>query len=188
MQLNSLNSKYQDNQTSYGYISVINHWLIAALVILMLILGLSLEFADLGSLKRNVLSLHKSLGALVLIFGAWRVLWRLFNGFPSHNFAIKPWQKGAAKFTHILLLLSIIIMPFSGYIMTEAAGRPVNVFMLFSLPPIPDSRSLKEAAQLVHTLCAYTLCGLLLAHVMGALVHQFKDKLPMLQRMLGKTN
>lgn len=182
----SSNSKYKDSPTSFGYISVVNHWLIAVLVITMLILGLSLEFADLGSQKRNVLSLHKSLGALVLIFGTWRVLWRTFHGFPSRDFEIKKWQESAAKFTHILLLLSMIIMPFSGYIMTEAGGRPVNVFMLFSLPPIPDSRYLKEIAELTHTICAYSICGLLIAHIGGALKHQFKDKLPMLQRISGK--
>jgi cytochrome b561 len=178
--------QYKDSPTSFGYISVINHWLIAMLVITMLILGLSLEYADLGSQKRNVLSLHKSIGALVLIFACWRVLWRVFNGFPARNFTIKQWQSNAAKITHILLLISIIIMPLSGYIMTEAGGRPVNVFMLFSLPPIPDSRYLKEVAELVHTICAYGICGLLTAHIFGALSHQFKDKLPTFQRIFGK--
>ncbi|MCF2947831.1 cytochrome b [Paraglaciecola aquimarina] len=181
-----LDPKYKDNPNSYGYISVINHWLIAVLVIVMLFLGLSLEFADLGSQKRNMLSLHKSLGAIVLILGTWRVLWRVFNGFPARNFAIKHWQQNAAKFTHILLLLSLIIMPLSGYVMTEAAGRPVNVFMLFSLPPIPDSRYLKEVAELIHSICAYSICGLLIAHIGGALCHQIVDKKPILKRMLFK--
>lgn len=179
------NNKYKDGPSHFGMISIINHWLVAALVIAMLALGLSLEFADLGSQKRNVMSLHKSLGAIVLIFGTWRVLWRIFNGFPSRNFHIRKWQHSTADMVHILLLCALIIMPLSGYIMTEAGGRPVNVFMLFSLPPIPDSRHLKEITETVHSICAYSICGLLLLHIGGALKHQLVDKLPIFQRIFG---
>lgn len=65
----------------YDFISRLNHWIIAISMIGMLLFGLYLAY---GALEREargpLIEIQRSVGILVLIYGAWRVAWRMISG------------------------------------------------------------------------------------------------------------
>lgn len=84
--------------TTYGTTSRINHWIIAIAMIGMPGLGLYLEFGGLGREAKGPLrNIHKAVGVLVLLFGAWRVAWRLLKGFPAAASSVPAWQEMASR-------------------------------------------------------------------------------------------
>jgi cytochrome b561 len=119
--------------TTFDAISRFNHWIVAIAMIGMLGFGLYLENIDLArSVKGPLIGLHKSMGVLILIYGIWRVGYRLRQGFPEALGHAPAWQEIAAKTVHWTLLAGVIIMPLSGLVMSVFGGRPVNVFDILS--------------------------------------------------------
>jgi cytochrome b561 len=61
---------------------------------------------------------------------------------------------------------------------------PVDFFGLFALDlPITDSKALSGFGHEGHEILTKPLVILIFLHVLGALKHQFMDRLPFLQRM-----
>jgi cytochrome b561 len=130
-------------------------------------------------------TLHKSLGAVILVVAALRLLWRLFNPAPPLPADMPGWQKGIAHATHWLLYLAFFAVPFSGWIMSSAYGRPVEVFGLLTLPDLvsPD-KALGGLMDDLHMIFAYTLAALVVIHIGAALQHFLILRDDILARML----
>jgi cytochrome b561 len=176
----------KDDGVRFGAISIINHWAVATLIIVMIAIGLYMGELPRGAAKGEWVDLHKSIGIIVLFLGAWRVLWRLIHRFPDDIARMPPWQQFVAKAVHILLLFAILAMPISGYMLSSMGGHPVSFFGLFDMPVLPQDKTIARAASQVHGVVAYMLIGLIALHVFGALKHHAVDKDATLRRMLGR--
>ena len=92
---------WQDSPTRYGAISRLNHWVTAAVFLGALGLGLVMAY---GGLTREavapLMAWHKFLGVLVLVYGIWRVAWRMRQGFPEPVASMPRWQRAASKAVH----------------------------------------------------------------------------------------
>jgi len=175
-----------DAQT-YGLVSRVNHWLIAAAILFMLAFGFYVfEGMERGPDMRAMADLHKAIGVLILGVGLWRVGWRLFAGFPPEAGEAPRWQARAAKAAHWALLAAILLMPLSGLAHSYFNGRAVDVFGLFSVPAGPELHALAELAEGTHVAFAWALAVIVLAHVAGALKHHFIDRDATLRRMVGR--
>lgn len=177
-----------NHETSYGITSRINHWVIAIAMIGMLGLGLYLEFGGLErEAKGPLMGIHKAVGVLVLIFGTWRVTWRLLHGFPEPASTLPSWQESASKVAHWVLLVGIILMPVSGLLSSLYGGRDVSVFGLFTLPAQEKIDWLKSLGGGVHSWFGKALAAVVVIHAAAALKHHFIDKDNTLSRMLTGT-
>lgn len=172
-------------ETTYGLTSRINHWVIAVAMIGMLGFGLYLEFGGLArEAKGSLIGIHKSVGVLVLIFGLWRVTWRLLKGFPAAVSSMPAWQEVASKVAHWVLLAGIIVMPVSGLVGSLFGGRDVSVFGLFTIPAQAKIEWLQSLSGGVHGLFGKALAVVVVIHIAAALKHHFVDKDATLSRML----
>ena len=175
-----------EKETTYGLTSRINHWVIAIAMIGMIGFGLYLEFGGLErEAKGPLIGIHKSVGVLVLIFGLWRVSWRLKKGFPAPASSMPAWQETASKLAHWVLLAGIIVMPVSGLLGSLFGGRDVSVFGLFTLPAQAKIEWLHSFSGGVHGLFGKALAIIVVIHVVAALKHHFIDKDTTLSRMLS---
>lgn len=172
--------------TTYDAVSRINHWIIAVAIIGMLASGLFLEFSGWPrSETRTISGLHRSFGVLVLIFGLWRVIWRLVQGFPDAIPGMPSWQATASKLAHWGLLAGIIIMPVSGIASSVFAGRPVSVFGWFRIPAQAEIPAIDAFASATHGFVGKALAVLVILHLLAALKHHFLDKDRTLTRMVA---
>jgi cytochrome b561 len=170
-----------------GYSAVARtfHWLTAALVLTMLPIGISIATFDLGPAVEDPLyHSHRSIGALVLVITAARLTYRLFNPAPPLPVDMPAWQHLAALATHWGLYALLIVQPIVGWIATSAYRAPIIVFGLFELPPIwAENRALSENLFGLHRLLGIAMAALILAHIAGALFHQFVRRDNLMQRM-----
>ncbi len=157
---------------SYSGISIINHWVTALFVIVMLVLGAVASQAPNYGIEDYVLRVHIGLGFFVFFFVLWRVAYRLYEGFPD-NLGQSKFEKWAAFLVHRLLLIFLTIQVFTGplYIFTEGEG--MNVFGWFTIKlPLQSLSSVHDLAELIHVILGiYIIPALIMLHFLGAAKH-----------------
>ena len=181
----------------YGAVAMTLHWIIAALILLNIYLGLSFDDIPRGPQLLAAIQLHESVGLTVLWLSVLRVVWRLVNPVPPLPASMPRLLKGAAHVSHFLLYLLILIVPLSGWIFASASlrGLAIRYFGVFAWPffpgfsglDIPTKRQMHELFESVHVTLAWSLIVLLVVHVSAALYHQFWRKDEVLLRMIPGT-
>jgi len=169
----------------YTRTAVVLHWLIALLIFAAFPLGLYMTGLQLSPRKLQLYSYHKWIGVGVLLLAGLRLAWRAGHRPPPLVAGMPRWQEIAAHATHHLLYLLLLLIPISGWLMSSALGVPV---VWFGVLPLPDlvgkDKELGEVLKLVHKTLNYGLLLLVLAHVAGAVKHQWVDRDGTLARML----
>ena len=168
----------------FGATAIALHWLAAMALVLVLGLAWTLEWLDRGPTKDMVLTSHKSTGIVIFVLMWARLLWRFTHPVPPWPDGMALWQRAAAGVTHVLLYITTLTMPVTGYVATAARGRETLVFGLFPLPRwVPLDRSLSLVAEQAHDFGQYVLYALALAHIGAAAYHQLILKDGVLARM-----
>lgn len=173
----------RNTTAGYGLVSRLFHWLMALAIFAMFGLGLWMVDLDYYSpYYHSAPTLHKSVGILVLIALVARYVWRLANVKPSddHFTAFERKSSHIAHLGFYALLLALIV---SGYLISTADGRPVDVFGLFSVPSPGENKGLEDPAGLVHTYLAYLVIVLAVVHAAAAFKHHFVNRDSTLTRM-----
>ncbi|WP_333607539.1 cytochrome b [Arsukibacterium sp.] len=161
------------------------HWAMALLLLSLLFAGLAMV-QSLAAWQLTLLGLHKSFGVLALLLVIIRLTIRLNSETPALPSSIPPIQQRIARVSHVLLYAAMFAMPLSGYLMQNAAGRPVVVFELFALPSLlPVSLPLYGLFRELHGLIAWGLIALVLVHIAAALHHGLIKRDGVLQSMTG---
>ncbi|MEA2936166.1 MAG: hypothetical protein QOD74_2812 [Variibacter sp.] len=160
------------------------HWITAAIVITMIVIGISMVRAPEGPTQNWLFELHKSLGVTLIPIVLFRFFYRLTHKPVPLPHDIPLPQRLAAETTHWLLYALLLIQPFLGWIGTSAYPAPVTLFGL-QLPPIwPEDHAFSERVLAVHRLTGLAIAALVCAHVAGALFHHFIRKDTVLLRMM----
>jgi cytochrome b561 len=172
-----------------GYSAVARtfHWVTAALVLTMLPIGIAMATFDLGAAVEDPLyHIHRSIGAVVLVITAARLVYRLLNPAPPLPADMPALQQFAALATHWGLYALLIVQPIVGWIATSAYRAPVLFFWMFELPPIwPENRPFSEAMFVVHRSLGILIAVLVCVHIAAALYHRFILKDGVLKRMVS---
>jgi cytochrome b561 len=158
------------------------HWASAALVVVLWVIGQTVDFAPRGALRVDYRSLHIVLGTLLAVLLAGRVAWRLTRGgvLPPLDTGLIGRLAGAAH-----LLLYALLVTAVGLGLTNAWVRGDSLFNLVSLPSFaPGDRALRESIGDWHALAANALLILAGAHAAAALLHHVWWRDATLRRML----
>lgn len=169
----------------YSTVSLVLHWLIAALVVTQVGLIWAYEATD-GPVSREFVQIHKSVGLSILVLTLGRLGWRLANPAIPLPDTMRRREKLLARATHILFYAFMIGMPLVGWAASSANGREILWFGLFPWPLLPIDGGREMAGQLMdlHELAAKALYVLIALHVVGALKHHFVDRDNVLHRMI----
>jgi len=177
-----------NTQTNYGYVSIFLHWL-SALSIFALF-GLGYYMVDLTYYHqwyKTAPELHKSVGILLFFLMLIRVIWRYKQLTPEHLPSHSNLERKAGKFVHSALYLLVFIIMITGYLISTADGRGIDVFELFVIPGFGSFiENQEDIAGLIHKWLAYVLIAFALLHAIAALKHHFIDKDNTLNRIIGR--
>ena len=178
-------SMLRNTVDSWGAPAKLFHWIMAALILAQIALGWTAASWRLSPTKLDLFVWHKSTGVLILTLVVLRLLWRLGNPAPALPADTPRWERLAARISHALLYLLMIVMPVSGWIVNSAANIPFQIFWLIPLPAIvePDKQT-ADLAALAHFALFAVLSTVLLAHIGAALRHHFVKRNNVLARML----
>jgi cytochrome b561 len=181
--------QWTNNERTYGWASIILHWLGALSVILMLTIGLQADWAgEAGDRARRaeIMGWHISVGATVAAPLIARVIAHYALKQPAPVAQPRPLQI-ISKATHHLLLLAIVLLFISGPLAVWSGGRAIEVWGAVSIPsPFAErNQDVHEIAEAVHAVGRYMLYVLIPLHVLGALKHLVIDRDNVFRRMLS---
>ena len=168
------------------------HWLIVLLVAAQFTVGWTMPHIGRNTPVTTLISLHFSIGVLILGVAVVRLIWRMMHGEPTPEAGVPPWQVTSARIVHWALYFLLFLVPMLGWINGSWRGMPVTFFGLITMPQLVA----KHASGWgwtgdVHILVAeYGLLVLVGLHVAAGLYHYFVRRDGVLQRMLpaGRAN
>ncbi|MES9968660.1 MAG: cytochrome b [Candidatus Thiodiazotropha sp.] len=176
-----------NDRENYGLVAVLLHWLVA--LVIYGLFGLGLWMRDLGYYDPWYQLgpwWHKGIGVVLFAVLLLRLGWRYLSPRPDHLPTHKPYERLGASLAHWLLYLLIIIVMISGYLITTADGRPLEVFDWFAIPAtLSGLDGQEDIAGKVHLYLAWGIVIVSLLHTLAALKHHFFDHDRTLTRMLG---
>lgn len=177
-----------NSSSQWGWVSISIHWLSALVVFGLFGLGLwMVELNYYHSWYRTAPFIHKSIGVSLFLLTVFRLIWRWYNVTPRPLQSHSKLEKNAAHLGHTLLYILLFALMFSGYLISTADGRPLEVFNLFELPAIIHGLERQEdVAGDVHRWLGWTLIALVAVHAAAAIKHHVYDKDVTLKRMLGQ--
>jgi cytochrome b561 len=159
------------------------HWLMAAMVLAMLGIGVAMV-ASLGD-YHTLVSLHRPLGISILILVVIRYVNRQFSTMPPFPPTMSQQERFIAHASEALLYTLLFVEPLVGWGMLSAARFPIVMFGSVHLFPIlPHSVMLYAVLRRTHTYLAYLLFLAFLAHFSAILFHTLIVRDGMLSRML----
>lgn len=177
----------RNTSRGYGLVAITLHWLVAVVVFGLFALGVwmtGLGYYD-DWYKRGP-ELHKSIGIVLFIIMLARVFWSAKNIKPEDEPGSSAWQRRAAHGVHRLLYVLLFTLMISGYLISTADGRAIDVFGLFSVPAsITGIDNMEDVAGEGHWYLALLLISLSGVHALAALKHHFIDRDRTLIKMLG---
>ncbi|HTV41431.1 MAG TPA: cytochrome b [Candidatus Sulfotelmatobacter sp.] len=171
------------NPTQFAWLSRILHWLMAAMLLTMLFIGVAMV-ASLGNYHKLV-SLHRPLGISILILAIVRLINRKFTTLPPFPPTMSQLERRVATASERLLYALMILLPLVGWGMLSAGNYPIVMFGPVQLPPIlPAHPELYAVLRKTHTVLAYLLFLTFLAHLTAVLFHTLVIRDGLLFRMV----
>jgi cytochrome b561 len=178
----------RNTRDTYGAIAVTLHWLVAVAVVGLFVLGLwMVDLTYYDPWYRTAPAIHKGIGVLLFMTVALRLGWRTLGPRPSPLTSHSPLERHAAATAHVLLYILLFAVMLTGYLISTADGRPIDVFGLFQLPAtVTDLPEQADIAGDLHLVLAITLVSVAGMHALAALKHHVIDRDRTLLRMLGR--
>src|SRR5438874_4332584 len=170
------------NPTQFALASRILHWLMAAMLLSMLFIGVTMV-SSLGNYHRLV-AIHRPLGITILILAVIRLVNRMFTTLPPFPPTMSRRERWVATASERMLYTLMLALPLVGWGMLSAGHYPIVMFGSWHLPAIlPANPALHAALRKAHTIFAYLLFVTFLAHVGAVLFHTLIVRDRLLHRM-----
>ena len=173
------------DRSTYDGLSIAIHWLSAAVIVGLFAAGLwMVDLNYYSQWYKPVPHWHKSIGLCLAALTLFRLVWKHLRRQPAIEGA--AWEIAAAKLAHGLIYLLLLGIFVSGYLISTADGRAIDVFTWFSVPSLGELfPNQSDIAGEVHYYLAFSLIGLAILHALAAFKHHFINKDNTLKKMLG---
>ena len=169
-------------RTQFTPLSRLLHWLMAAMVLTMLCIGVAM-IASLAD-YHTLVSIHRPLGIAILILVVVRFVNRLVSRVPPLPATMSRAERLAATASEYTMYGLMFILPLVGWGMLSAARYPIVLYGPLHLPPIlPHDIDLYSVLRKAHTILAYLFILLFLAHLGAILFHTLVVRDGILRRM-----
>ena len=173
----------KDTASGYGSVSRILHWGMAAAIFGLFGLGWWMtELSYYSPYYKSAPDLHRSIGVAVFAVLLLRILWRMINPKPLDT-DLTPFERRASHWVHWSFYPLIAVVSISGYLISTPDGRPIEIFGLFSIPSLIQSKGLEDTAGIVHWAIAYVIITLAAIHSAAAVRHYFSGHSQVMVRM-----
>ncbi len=171
--------------TRYDTRTIVLHWLTAALVAALWLLGETIDWFPKGDARVAARSTHILLGVTLALVLTARVTWR-FGGAGVHIPLVDATRMDAlAAFVHKALYALLVCTVLLGLL--NAWQRGDTVFNLFTIRSLfPDNKAFRETIEELHGLSANALLIVAALHAAAGLLHHYVLKDDVLRRMLAR--
>jgi cytochrome b561 len=172
-------------RTRYDNVAIGLHWLTVLLVLSLFALGELWGFAQ-RPLRGELVMIHMSLGILLGLAVAARIVWRLL---PGHRVApaVSGLTETLSRLVHWLLYALLVFQALFGWYVRWSEGEAMSFFgLLIPSPLTPVSRAMHHQIQEWHGWVGWAIVTVALGHGAAALYHHFVLRDSVLVRMLPR--
>lgn len=156
------------------------HWIRAVLILGLVPLGWYMtSLPDAAPVKFDTLyPTHKEFGVLAFLFVCTALLVRTRSRVPEFPNGLAHWEARLARVIHRTLYALAIIVPLIGYARSSTFTQSDGVPFFFVMIPevLPKNDNVSEILSQLHKILAFTLLGVAILHILGALKHRFFDR------------
>jgi cytochrome b561 len=175
------------NRKGFSTPAKLFHWITVLLLFIQYTIGWVMPDVHKDTQPFGLISLHLSIGSLIVLVVLIRLVWRLTHTVPPESTTLPPPLQTAARATHWLLYALLVAFPLMGWANASSRGWEVSLFGLIPLPPLsPTGSVLGHEMGDIHQVFAWVLLVAVGLHVSAALFHHFIIKDDTLRRMLPR--
>ena len=138
----------RDTVTEYSLISKLLHWASAIILFVQIPLGFYLVDLDFGPERLNIENIHVLVGLSIFYLVIIRLINKIISTSPKLEPSIFKGQKFLAKSNHLLLYVTILLIPISGILKKLYNGESLIIF--FKEVKIQDNFDLAEIFYNIH--------------------------------------
>jgi cytochrome b561 len=167
--------KLLNTRTHYGAVSRALHWIIVLAILVQWLLAEADEDspAYAGS-PFDALTLHQSIGLVVLALALFRLAWRFLNPAPAWPSDMKRYEIVLARVVHVAFYVLLFAIPLSGWALASVEDEPLRFFNWFDVPRFVLGS--EDALEDLHETLFNVLVGLAALHALGAAKHWFASR------------
>lgn len=163
------------SEPKYPTLVIVIHWFVALCVFGLLPAGVVLARLDYGPTQERLFFVHSSVGLLVLALTLLRLGLRVAGRMPPPAAVLTPFERMASRTAHLSLYVLLLLTPFVGFLGANTYGEDVSFFGLFRVPALlAKDESLSDQVFAVHMACAILITLVVIAHIVGAVVHKLR--------------
>ena len=174
----------KNTDAQFGLVSTYVHWLSAIMVFSLFAVGFwMVDLNYYSEWYKTAPYYHKAFGLTLFFITLFRICWKLINVSPKELGNNKLEHK-LAKVAHLALYGLLLLIMFSGYLISTADGRGIELFSIVTIPSMGELfPNHEDLAGEIHEIAAYTIIAMVVLHIGAALKHHFVDKDATLKRM-----
>lgn len=174
----------RNTSTRFGPVAQTFHWLTVILVAGAYVTGLDgPPDAIFGAAGEGPRRLHESLGFLVLIVTALRLIWRAGDGRPKDQ-TDRKWMAVTGRVVQWFLFGLLVAVPLTAIVGLWLGGHPLSLYGTDVSSPFAGSVGGGEAVLETHKLVGNVILWLAGLHAAAALFHHYVLKDGVLAAML----
>src|ERR1700744_6144052 len=117
------------DRLQYGTTAKVLHWLILALLLIQSPLGWLMPDIHRGMKPGDAMTLHISIGIVILALIVLRLGWRLMHPVAPES-SLASWQQLSSKVMHWLLYVLVLATTISGWLFASFRGWSISFFFL----------------------------------------------------------
>ena len=173
-------------QPKYSPTNQALHWITALCMLAILPLAWVMTNAKEGTPFSSALfNWHKTLGGIVLLVTAFRIVWRFRDPPPSYPPAVAEWDRLLAHIVYWLFFAVLIWMPVTGFLTSTYGGHATRLFNLVPTPQLfPKDKGLSDLFGTLHSAGQWAVYGLIGLHLCAVAFHLIWRRDGVLGRML----
>lgn len=162
----------RSTSSRYGTGAQVFHWLTVVLVLTTYVLSKGDHYSLYSAAADGLRRIHETLGVLVFIVVALRLLWGLINDTTTKR-TMPRWMAATAKLVQFALYALLISIPATAVLGTWLEGIPLTLLGFDIAPQIAQMQGLGQLIMKIHTTLANTILWVAGAHAAAALFHHF---------------
>jgi cytochrome b561 len=168
----------------YGTPAKVFHWLIVALLLVQYPLGWLMPDIHGGMKPGDAMTLHISIGFMMLVLIVLRFAWRLTHPVAPES-SLPAWQRVSSEAVHWLLYALVLATTITGWLFASFRGWSVSLFFLAPMPMLsPGNAAAVKMIDGWHQAMEWSLLVVIGLHVATALIHLFVYRDRVMHRML----
>ena len=170
----------------YSSLNQALHWLTAACMFAILPLAwVMTNMKPNAAYRGDLFNWHKTLGLIVLLVTAFRIVWRFVDGPPAYPPRVAVWERRAAHAAYWIFFLLLIWMPLTGFLASYLGGHPIKLFDVVPTPDfLPQDKARSEFFDNLHLAGQWGIYALIVLHLAAVTMHVVWRKTGLLGRML----